>query len=169
MRVPAAVATTVASLGLLSIAWHLGAAPAALPTPTASVSVVQARSTTQPDPSDPATTDAPRGGKTPSATPPPPSPPPSPTTIDGAVVATRYGDVQVRVTIQDGKLTDVAALQLTDVDGTSRRISAGAAPVLRQEALDLQSAQIDSVSSATYTSEAYAQSLQSALDAAHAA
>ncbi|MFK5646117.1 FMN-binding protein [Ornithinimicrobium sp. LYQ121] len=83
-------------------------------------------------------------------------------------MVTRYGDVQVQVTVQDGRLKDVVSLRLTDVDGTSRWISAGAAAVLRQEALDVQSAQIDSLSSATYTSEAYAQSLQSTLDAAGA-
>ncbi len=75
----------------------------------------------------------------------------------------------MQVVVQDGRLAEVVALHLTDVDGTSRRISAEAAPVLRREALDAQSAQVDTVSSATYTSEAYLQSLQSALDAAAAA
>ncbi len=168
MRVPAAVATTFASLALLSTAWHLGVTPAVVTTPTPTGTVVHSTPyATGPGTPGPTPTDPPPGGREPS-TPPPLRTPPPLITVDGAVVATRYGDVQVQVTIQNGQLTDVVALQLTDVDGTSRRISAGAAPVLRQEALDVQSAQIDSVSSATYTSEAYAQSLQSALDAAGA-
>ncbi|GAA2018442.1 hypothetical protein GCM10009740_02840 [Terrabacter terrae] len=87
--------------------------------------------------------------------------------VDGAVVDTQYGSVQVRITFQGKKITNVHALKLTDSSGTSVSISADAAPTLRQEALDKQSAQIDVVSGATYTSEAYQQSLQSAIDAAH--
>ncbi|CAN7535810.1 FMN-binding protein [Terrabacter sp. LjRoot27] len=88
-------------------------------------------------------------------------------TVDGAVVGTQYGSVQVRVSFTGTKITNVHALQLTDSSRTSVSISAGAAPTLRQEALAAQSAQIDVVSGATYTSEAYQQSLQSAIDAAH--
>ncbi|MGO4663022.1 FMN-binding protein [Terrabacter sp. 2TAF16] len=88
-------------------------------------------------------------------------------TVDGAVVGTQYGSVQVRVSFTGKKITNVHALQLTDSSRTSVSISAGAAPTLRREALAAQSAQIDVVSGATYTSEAYQQSLQSAIDAAH--
>ncbi|GAA5030574.1 hypothetical protein GCM10023258_27960 [Terrabacter aeriphilus] len=88
-------------------------------------------------------------------------------TVDGAVVVTQYGSVQVRVSFTGTRITDVHALKLTDSSRTSVSISAGAAPVLRQEALAAHSAQIDVVSGATYTSEAYQQSLQSAIDAAH--
>ncbi|MBT2503177.1 FMN-binding protein [Curtobacterium sp. ISL-83] len=84
----------------------------------------------------------------------------------GSVSTTRYGDVQVKVTIAGGKITDVTALHLTDDDGRSVEISAQAAPILRQEALTAQSGSIDTVSGATYTSEGYVQSLQSALDQA---
>ncbi|WP_260235741.1 FMN-binding protein [Curtobacterium sp. ZW137] len=87
-------------------------------------------------------------------------------TYTGTAVSTRYGDVQVEVTVAGGKLTEVTALQLTDDDPRSSMISAQAAPVLRQEALTAQSAQIDTVSGATYTSDGYIQSLQSALDQA---
>jgi uncharacterized protein with FMN-binding domain len=90
-------------------------------------------------------------------------------TVDGAVVGTQYGSVQVRVSFTGKKITNVHALQLTDSSGTSVSISAGAAPTLRHEALAAQSAKIDVVSGATYTSEAYQQSLQSAIDAAHLA
>ncbi|TCK60143.1 FMN-binding protein [Curtobacterium sp. PhB136] len=87
-------------------------------------------------------------------------------TYTGTAVSTRYGDVQVEVIVAGGKLTEVTALQLTDDDPRSSMISAQAAPVLRQEALTAQSAQIDTVSGATYTSDGYIQSLQSALDQA---
>jgi len=75
--------------------------------------------------------------------------------------------VQVAITVTGSHITDVRALHLTDSSGHSVQISDYAAPILRKEALSKQSAQIDMVSGATYTSEAYQQSLQSALDAAH--
>jgi uncharacterized protein with FMN-binding domain len=75
--------------------------------------------------------------------------------------------VQVRAVLRGRKLVDVQALHLTDADGHSRDLSAGAEPVLRREAVSAQSAQIDAVSGATYTSEAYQASLQAALDQAH--
>lgn len=89
-------------------------------------------------------------------------------TTTGAVVTTRFGPVQVKVTIAGGAITDVVALQLPSRDGHSQRIAELAEPILRQEALQAQSANIDLLSGATYTSEAYAESLQSALDNAHA-
>jgi uncharacterized protein with FMN-binding domain len=89
--------------------------------------------------------------------------------VDGAVVDTQYGKVQVRIIVTRGQLADVSALHLTDSSGLSVQISAQAAPVLRQEALSSRSARIDVVSGATFTSQAYIRSLQSALDAASAA
>ena len=89
--------------------------------------------------------------------------------VRGALVQTPYGNVQVRVYYTGKQITDVQALHLTDSSDTSVSISAGAEPILRQEALAAQSAQIDMVSGATYTSEGYQQSLQSAIDAAHLA
>jgi uncharacterized protein with FMN-binding domain len=89
-------------------------------------------------------------------------------TYPGDVVSMRFGEVQVAVTIAGGTITDVTALQLPSGDHQSARISEQAAPILREEALTAQSAQIDLLSGATYTSEAYARSLQSALDAARA-
>jgi uncharacterized protein with FMN-binding domain len=85
-------------------------------------------------------------------------------TVTGAVISTRFGDVQVQVTISGGAIADVTALELPDRDGRSRQIANIAAPILREEALTAQSASIDLLSGATYTSEAYAESLQSALD-----
>jgi uncharacterized protein with FMN-binding domain len=89
--------------------------------------------------------------------------------VDGAVVGTPYGQVQVRAVLRGSKLVDVQALHLTDSGGHSRDLSAMAAPTLRREAIAAQSSKIDTVSGATYTSEGYRQSLQAALDAAHLA
>jgi len=76
-----------------------------------------------------------------------------------------YGVVQVKVTLKGSHITDVATLSLPQ-GGHSGDISAYAAPQLRREALNAQSAHIDTVSGASYTSSGYAQSLQSALDQA---
>jgi uncharacterized protein with FMN-binding domain len=84
--------------------------------------------------------------------------------IDGPVVATRFGDVQVRVTISNGKITDVSPLQMPFDRRHSQELSQAATPLLHDEVLHAQSAQIDLLSGATYTSSAYQQSLQAALD-----
>ena len=86
-------------------------------------------------------------------------------TYTGPLVANPYGDVQVQITVTNGKITDVQALALP-TGGHSGRISSFVAPLLRTQALTAQSAAIDGVSGATYTSQAYAESLQGALDAA---
>lgn len=89
-------------------------------------------------------------------------------TYKGSVASTRFGNVQVQVTIAAGAITDISALQLPSRDGRSVQIAQIAEPILHDEALTAQSAQIDTVSGATYTSQGYEKSLQSALDAAHA-
>jgi uncharacterized protein with FMN-binding domain len=85
-------------------------------------------------------------------------------TATGDSIATRYGNAQVRVTVKDGKITAIRGLVLTGNDPRSAEISSFAEPTLEQEALTKQSADIDAVSGATFTSAGYAQSLQSALD-----
>jgi uncharacterized protein with FMN-binding domain len=89
--------------------------------------------------------------------------------FDGDVVNTRYGPVQVQVQISAGAITEVAVVQYPNGDGKSVRINANALPTLRSEALTAQSANIDTVSGATYTSNAYAVSLQAAIDQARVA
>jgi uncharacterized protein with FMN-binding domain len=84
--------------------------------------------------------------------------------VQGSVSDTPYGPVQVELTITGGKIVDVRALQLPSSSGHSQRIAALAAPMLRTEVLTAQSARIDTVSGATYTSQGYAQSVQYALD-----
>ena len=86
----------------------------------------------------------------------------------GDDVPNRYGDVQVKVIISGGRITDVQAVQLPYDRQRSAEISQQAAPLLHDEVIQAQSAQIDTLGGATYTSESYIQSLQSALDHAHA-
>lgn len=87
-------------------------------------------------------------------------------TFTGTTESTRFGDVQVSVTIANGKISDVTALHLTDAEQRSVSISNYAAPLLRTEVLQAQNAQVSTISGATYTSDAYLSSLQSALDQA---
>ncbi|MFF9161341.1 FMN-binding protein [Streptomyces longwoodensis] len=87
-------------------------------------------------------------------------------TVTGESVQTRWGPVQVRVTVADGKLTDVTAVAYPQDNPRDQQINSSALPELRSEALRAQSADIDTVSGATYTSDGYRESLQSALDAA---
>ncbi|MFJ1808185.1 MULTISPECIES: FMN-binding protein [unclassified Streptomyces] len=87
-------------------------------------------------------------------------------TLTGDSVQTRWGPVQVRVTLKNGKLTDVTAVAYPQENPRDQQINAYAIPQLTREALTAQSADIDTVSGATYTSDGYRQSLQSALDSA---
>jgi uncharacterized protein with FMN-binding domain len=84
--------------------------------------------------------------------------------LTGSDAPNKYGDVQVQLTTTGGRITRVAALRLPSGDGRSQQISSYAGPQLAQQALAAQSANIDGVSGATYTSESYKTSLQSALD-----
>ncbi|HEV7566659.1 MAG TPA: FMN-binding protein [Microbacteriaceae bacterium] len=86
--------------------------------------------------------------------------------VTGSLVQSPFGTVQVKVTIAGGKLTDTKA-RLTAPDGHSQGIDDYAAPILRASVLSAQSAKVNSVTGATYTSYAYLQSLQAALDKAH--
>jgi len=90
-------------------------------------------------------------------------------TVAGDVVETQYGRVQVEISVQGGEITRAGALARPSGDGQTDAINRYAVPRLDQESLAAQSAQIDTVSGATFTSEGYRQSLQSALDAAHRA
>ncbi len=74
----------------------------------------------------------------------------------GQVVQTRFGDIQVQITVLGTQITDVQALQLPNDRHYSAQISDYVEPYLRQMALQAQSAQIDLISGATYTSEGYA-------------
>jgi uncharacterized protein with FMN-binding domain len=88
-------------------------------------------------------------------------------TYAGKVVQTRFGAVQVQITVKAGAITDVTALRLTDDDRKSIQISNRAAPLLRAEVLSAQSADVQTIGGATVTSDAYLSSLQAAIDAAN--
>ncbi|WP_433307247.1 FMN-binding protein [Actinoplanes sp. CA-030573] len=88
-------------------------------------------------------------------------------TYTGNVAQTRWGPVQVSITVSGGRITDVGVPTYPSNNGRDVEINSRALPILRQETLEKQSADIDAVSGATVTSDGYRQSLQSALDAAH--
>jgi uncharacterized protein with FMN-binding domain len=90
-------------------------------------------------------------------------------TVVSEVAANQYGNVQLKVTIKNGKITAVQALEIPLNDPKSAQINAYAEPILQQSALTAQSANIDTVSGATYTSDSYKTALQSALDNANVA
>jgi uncharacterized protein with FMN-binding domain len=89
-----------------------------------------------------------------------------PQTITGPVVQTQWGPVQVAITTQGGKITDVAVPQHPSGNANDQAINDYALPILVDETLNAQSANIDMVSGATVTSGGYIQSLQAALDEA---
>ncbi|MCJ1705544.1 FMN-binding protein [Rathayibacter sp. VKM Ac-2926] len=192
MRTRAALASVLASTAVLVIGWDLGAAGS---TPAGPAPEAAAPAVSTPTPV-PTSSSGPGGSgtfevPTPSSTPSTPSAPAgtggtdssggtdstdstggtgstggTDGTYTGTAVSTRYGDVQVAITVAGGAITDVTALQLTDKENRSVSISNRAAPILRSEVLAAQSADVASVSGATYTSDAYLDSLQSAIDQA---
>jgi uncharacterized protein with FMN-binding domain len=87
-------------------------------------------------------------------------------TVTGPSTDTRWGPVQVQVTVDDGTITDVTVVDYPTESSKDRQINQRAVPALVQETLDAQSASIDMVSGATVTSEGYVESLQAALDEA---
>jgi uncharacterized protein with FMN-binding domain len=86
--------------------------------------------------------------------------------VTGDAADTQYGPVQVKITVTNGKLTSVSAIEYPENDPRDAQINAYAIPALNQEAKAAGSADIDMISGATFTSEGYIQSLQSALDKA---
>jgi uncharacterized protein with FMN-binding domain len=172
-------------------------APAKAPRPAALSGVTPGETSAPPDSSPPVSSapasaapssaEAPASSVPPSAkasptptkytakTTPKPTPKPSSTTktVTGSTVSVSegrrvFGVVQVRLTLTNGKITAVSAVQAPEGDPHSAQISQFSIPILGQEVLSAQSASIAAVSGATYTSDAYAQSVQAALDAAKA-
>jgi len=98
---------------------------------------------------------------------PQPTAPVSSSTFTGDVAETRWGPVQVRITVQGRKIVQSQAVQYPQSNGRDWQINSYALPVLDQEVVQQQAAAIDTVSGATVTSDGYLQSLQSAIDQAH--
>lgn len=163
MRTRAILGSIFASTAVLVVGWQAGGAVIAS---HATSTAAAAQPTTTPATTTPTTTTTTGGAATPSPTVSPVASGPADGTYTGSAVDTRYGSVQVSVTLAGGSITDVTALKLTDADGRSVQISNRAAPVLREEVLASQSANVSNVSGATYTTQAYLTSLQSALDQA---
>jgi uncharacterized protein with FMN-binding domain len=88
-------------------------------------------------------------------------------TYTGDVADTRWGPVQVKITVTNGKITAAEPTQVPSDNPRDQEINSYAVPILNQEAVKAQSAQIDAISGATVTSDGYIQSLQSAIDQAH--
>lgn len=162
MRIRAALGSILGSVTVLVIGWQAGAAAAhnaaaSATTDSTSTASLPSGSTSSSVPSSTAT--APptaSSGSSSGAT----------ASYVGSTVETRFGPVQVKIVVVNGTITDVKALQLTDQGGRSVQISNYAAPILRKEVLAAQSAKVNSIGGATYTSEGYLTSLQSALDKA---
>lgn len=87
--------------------------------------------------------------------------------VNGTVARTRWGPLQVQVTIEGGRIADVTALQYPTGNGRDQEINSYALPQLHDQVISAQSANIDGVSGATVTSDGYTQSLQAALDLVH--
>lgn len=88
-------------------------------------------------------------------------------TYTGDAIQTRYGPVQVEITVKGGKITKSAVTQVPWSDHRDQEINGYAVPILNDEAVQAQDAGIDMVSGATFTSDGYIQSLQSAIDRAN--
>ncbi|MCY7290212.1 MAG: FMN-binding protein [Cryobacterium sp.] len=158
MRLRAAAAAALTSVSVPSVGWLVGAPAVESLKATLTSTPSEATSTAATGPTTPTI----GSGAVQSAT----TPTGATGAFEGPVVQTRFGPMQVSVTIDNGTITDVTALQLTNDDQKSVMISNRAAPILRGEVLSAQSARVANVSGATYTSQGYRQSLQAALDAA---
>ena len=89
-----------------------------------------------------------------------------PNTYTGSVADTRWGPVQVQISVTAHQVTDVTILQQPNGNSRDAEINDAALPILLQETMSAQSANIDMVSGATVTSDGYVRSLQAALDEA---
>jgi uncharacterized protein with FMN-binding domain len=91
---------------------------------------------------------------------------PAAKTVTGSLASDQYGQLQVKLSVKNGRITKVGFTTFVANDGHSVQIDQSAAPVLIRETIAAQSAHIQGVSGATYTSNAYQQSLQAAIDKA---
>jgi uncharacterized protein with FMN-binding domain len=87
-------------------------------------------------------------------------------TFTGTAAPTPYGNVQVQITVAAGKITDALTVDYPSQNGHDQQINAYALPILQSETVQAQSSSVDMVSGATYTSQGYVTSLQSAIDQA---
>lgn len=142
------------------------ATPLAAEAPVAASSGGTATPKSQADPGASATTAPSAAGAAPAPDPGSASGSATSGTFTGTPVSERYGSVAVQITVANGTITDVAANSSVG-DSRSQQIEARAEKLLRASVLTAQSAKVSMISGATYTSQAYLKSLQSALDQAH--
>jgi uncharacterized protein with FMN-binding domain len=162
----------LAPAGIVNLDAGSGATPTAVPsrqprtrrtpTPVVSTGPTPARRTPAPR----TTTSKPTVRHTSS---PSPKPAVKTVTVNGGSADTRYGPVQVQIQVRAGRIINADAIDYPQGSQRDQEINSYAIPQLNQETLDAQSANIDTVSGATYTSDGYRESLQSAIDAAHQA
>jgi uncharacterized protein with FMN-binding domain len=93
----------------------------------------------------------------------PAAPPPGVKVGTGPLISTPFSSIQVRAELTRGRLTGVRTLSLTGADEHTQALNARAEPILREEALESGSADVDIVSGATYTSESWIESLRAAI------
>lgn len=162
MRIRSAIVASIASGAILLIGWQAGtiSMPASAGKAAKTLALPPHPTESTPPPSTPTRTAA------------APSAPAAPAgaksgDFSGSAVQTPYGVVQVKVVIAGGRISNVIPLSMTDVGSLSTEIDNQAVPMLKAEVLTSQTAQVNAVSGATYTSQGYLTSLQAALDAAH--
>lgn len=155
------VGGVVASAAIIAIAWQVGQSTATAST-AAPLSTSSGRTTTTTAPSNAASPSAPASAGTSTGT----SSAAKDGTYTGDAIQTPFGNMEVAIVVSSSKIADVKVLQATDSGQRSVQISSYADPILRTEVLQAQSANVQMVSGATYTSDGYLQSLQSALDKA---
>jgi uncharacterized protein with FMN-binding domain len=160
-RAPIVLSATVAGLAV-TLGFHAHAPAATPPATTAAAqtgaSGSAASSASSSSGSTPAAASSSSSAK--------PSTAASAKTVTSDVASNQYGNVQLKVTVSNGKITKIEALQVPQNDPKSAEINAYAEPQLQASALQAQSANIDTVSGATFTSNSYKTALQSALDKA---
>lgn len=160
--------THVAGIAVASTTPATPTMSAAPTSPTALATPSPAKTTKKPAPKKHTAAPATAPPGQPTTAPPAPAPatssaPPKPSgTFTGPTENTQYGSVQVQITVSNGKITNANGSLPDGGDNTSQ----DAIPQLNQEVLTAQSAHIQAVSGATYTSEGYVQSLQQAVDQA---
>lgn len=157
MKTRAILGSVVTSLSILVLGWQLGVQPSTVQAGT----TISTTTTPAVSPDTPTTTDTGSDTSASSTT----GSSTDPASYTGTTVSHEYGTVSVTITVTDGTLTDATADVSTTHD-RSENINARAIPTLTDEVLSAQSADVSMISGATYTSEAYLMSLQSALDQA---
>ena len=162
MRLRSGIFATLASGAVILLGWQAGTGSGQMTALTPAKTATSAGA-------------APSGSPTPTGPDPAASPtsaPPASTgvtdgTCAGSAIDTPYGTIQVKAQISGGKISNVIPVQMTNVGSLSTEIDRQAVPMLKSEVLSSQSANVNSISGATYTSEGYLTSLQAALDSAH--